>query len=185
MILLMNLLHHLPAYHDRFESGEDKVNAVIEIQEGASAKYEYDEVGEVFRLDRFLPNGLRFPINYGFVPETLAPDGDAVDILVHSSQPIERGTVVSVRVTGILRMTDDGETDDKVIAVPHCDSDSESFLDLSPERIRCLVEFFEIYKRKSLTGSEVPVTKVDGFRSAKDGLRAIEESRLRYRADFD
>ena len=94
------------------------VNAVIEIEKGSSTKYEYDEVMGVFRYDRALDSAMAYPANYGSIPGTLCDDGDPLDILIISEQPIAKGTLVEARPLGVLDMDDDGEKDYKVLAIP-------------------------------------------------------------------
>lgn len=98
------------------------VDAVIEIPKGSSAKYEYDPQG-FFRYDRSLTSAMVYPANYGFIPSTIADDGDALDILVYNRMPIQRGSVVECKVVGVLDMEDEGSTvgihkDYKILGVP-------------------------------------------------------------------
>lgn len=93
------------------------VNAVVEIPKGTSAKYEYDPAG-FFRYDRSLTSAMVYPASYGFIPQTIAEDGDALDILVYNSTPIDRAIVVECQVLGVLDMEDEGEKDYKIIGVP-------------------------------------------------------------------
>jgi inorganic pyrophosphatase len=94
-----------------------RVNAVVEIPKGTSAKYEYSPDGYFF-YDRSLSSAMVYPASYGFIPETLGDDGDALDILVYNSTPIERGTVVQCKIIGVLDMTDEGDKDYKLLGVP-------------------------------------------------------------------
>ena len=100
------------------ESSPDIVNAIVEIPKGTSTKYEYDYELGVFRLDRCLTSAMVYPTNYGFIPNTLAADGDPLDILVYANAPIERTTLVECRVIGVLDMVDDGDKDYKILGVP-------------------------------------------------------------------
>lgn len=93
------------------------VNAVVEIPKGTSAKYEYHPDGYFF-YDRSLSSSMVYPASYGFIPQTLGEDGDALDILVYNATPIERGTVVECKVIGVLDMEDEGEKDYKILGVP-------------------------------------------------------------------
>jgi len=94
------------------------VNAVIEISKGSSVKYEYDGELGVFTYDRSLDSAMVYPANYGSIPGTLCDDGDPLDILVLTGQPIDKGTLVECRVLGVLDMEDEGFKDYKVLAVP-------------------------------------------------------------------
>ena len=93
------------------------VNAVVEIPKGTSAKYEYHPDGYFF-YDRSLSSSMVYPASYGFIPQTLGEDGDALDILVYNATPIERGTVVECKIIGVLDMEDEGEKDYKLLGVP-------------------------------------------------------------------
>lgn len=128
-----------------------EVNVLIEIPEGSLVKYELDKESGVIMADRFHYTAMPYPFNYGFIPQTMAEDGDPVDVMVVSSQPLFIGTMVAVRVIGMLEMEDEAGVDTKIIAVPttkidpfytHIDDVSE--LD---EPTRNLIKhFFDHYK---------------------------------------
>ena len=97
----------------------DDVNVVIEVPIGGEPiKYEMDKAAGTLVVDRFLHTPMRYPGNYGFVPHTLSQDGDPIDVLVANTRPIFPGAVINVRPIGVLKMVDDGGTDEKIIAVP-------------------------------------------------------------------
>ena len=140
---------------DRVNSGSDvpnDVNVIIEIPMNADPiKYEVDhETGALF-VDRFMATSMHYPCNYGYVPNTLADDGDPVDVLVITPVPLIPGVVVTCRALGILRMNDEAGGDNKVLAVP-----TDKILsiysgwrkpdDLNPLRLRTIEHFFEHYK---------------------------------------
>jgi len=123
----------------------------IEIPAGSSTKYEIDEeTGDIW-VDRFVSVPVVYPANYGFVPGSLAGDGDPLDVLVLTRAPVAPGAKIRTRVVGLLRMTDDGEPDSKLIAVPlsTVDSTYEAIQDIGDlpaaelDRIRA---FFQVYK---------------------------------------
>ena len=89
----------------------------IEISKGTNTKYEYDEINKCLVLDRILHNTNRFPYNYGFVPNTLSPDGDPLDIIVLCDSPLLPGTMVDVKIIGGIDTNDEKGQDDKLIAV--------------------------------------------------------------------
>lgn len=97
----------------------DDINVVIEIPQGSSIKYEVDKASEAVFVDRFLFTAMHYPLNYGFIPNTLSDDGDPTDVLVVSPQPVAPGTVLRARPVGVLTMEDEHGLDMKVIAVPH------------------------------------------------------------------
>src|SRR5438477_4662603 len=95
------------------------VNVIIEVPIGGeSIIYEMDKAAGTLVVDRFLYTPMRYPGNYGFVPHTLSEDGDPIDVLVANTRPIVPAAVINVRPVGVLRMTDDGGPDEKIIAVP-------------------------------------------------------------------
>ena len=145
------------------------VRCLIEIPKGSRNKYEYDERLGGIKLDRFLFSSVVFPADYGFIPDTLAEDGDALDAMVLVGEPTFPGCVIEVRAIAVLRMTDDRGQDDKIICVPYEDphwSDLEDLDDI-PAQLRTEVEhFFSIYKQPE--GIEVDV---QGFAGCEDALR--------------
>ena len=107
---------------DRISIGRnppEEVNAIIEVPIGGEPiKYEMDKKAGTLVVDRFLYTPMRYPGNYGFIPHTLSADGDPCDILVANTRPIIPGAVIAVRPIGVLKMTDEGGGDEKIIAVP-------------------------------------------------------------------
>jgi len=161
-------LYKLPTHED----SPAIVNAVVEISKGTSAKYEYDPVWETFRLDRCLASAMVYTASYGFIPNTLADDGDPLDILVYNSTPILRGTIVECRVIGVLDMTDNGEKDYKILAAPtsHVKNYSCLYKDIDPVFLRVTKNFFEHYK--DLDKKEVEVGEWLHVEAAHDIIRA-------------
>src|ERR1700677_918412 len=97
----------------------DDLNVIIEVAIGGEPiKYEMDKEAGTLVVDRFLYTPMRYPGNYGFVPHTLSDDGDPIDVLVANTRPIVPGAYINVRPVGVLKMRDDGGTDEKIIAVP-------------------------------------------------------------------
>jgi inorganic pyrophosphatase len=143
------------------------VQAVIEVPMNSSNKVEYDPELGVFRLDRVLYSPMHYPGDYGFIPSTLADDGDPVDVLVLMTSPTFPGCVLKVRPLGYLEMTDDNEADQKVLAVPADDPryDANRHIHtISPHRLREIEHFFTIYK------------ELEGKKTAVDGWRGMEET---------
>lgn len=137
------------------------VNAVIEIEKGSSVKYEYDGELGLFRYDRSLDSAMVYPSNYGSIPGTLCDDGDPVDILVLTQQPIEKGTLVECRVLGALDMEDEGYKDYKVLAVPTSTRKRfRNLNDVDPLFLRISKNFFTHYKdlenKKVFVGDWLP-----------------------------
>ncbi|MBL7961354.1 inorganic diphosphatase [bacterium] len=156
------------------------VNAIIEIPEGSRNKYEYDADLEIFKLDRVLYSAVHYPTAYGFIPGTHYDDGDPVDILVLTSQPLAIGILVEVRPLGVLRMRDDKGPDDKIISVAIGD---EHYKDVSrveqlPHHLLVEIEhFFSTYKH--LEGKEV---KSFGWEPTAFADAAIRLGRKKYLA---
>ena len=130
----------------------DDVNVVIEVPIGGEPiKYEMDKAAGTLVVDRFLHTPMRYPGNYGFVPHTLSQDGDPIDILVANTRPIFPGAVINVRPIGVLKMQDDGGTDEKIIAVPTLKLTKRyehvrTYADLPRITLEQIQHFFEHYK---------------------------------------
>ena len=127
------------------------VNVFIEIPMNSSVKYEYDEDAGVIRVDRFLYTAMVYPFNYGFIPGTLEEDGDPVDVLVVTSQPVYPGTVMEVKPIGVLITEDEEGPDSKIVAVPKDKLDPQfktiNDIDDLPSSIKEKIRhFFEHYK---------------------------------------
>ena len=162
----------VPAMHDRH------LHCLVEIPKGSRNKYEYDERLGGIKLDRFLFSSVVFPADYGFIPDTLAEDGDALDAMVLVGQPTFPGCLIEVRAIAVLRMTDDRGQDDKIICVPCEDPHWSGLEDLDdiPAQLRTEVEhFFSIYKQPE--GIHVDV---QGFAGCEEALAVIEDARERF-----
>jgi inorganic pyrophosphatase len=128
---------------------ENCFQAVIEIPLGDLNKYEVDKKSGFLRLDRVLHSAVHYPANYGFIPQTRAEDGDALDVLVFSSAPVHPLTILKARPIGLMKMKDQKQTDHKIIAVALGDPDYSNYRDVSelpPHRLDVLKQFFKDYK---------------------------------------
>lgn len=153
------------------------VNAVIEIEEGSKNKYEYDGNMGVFMYDRCLTSAMVYPASYGFIPNTLCDDGDPLDIMVISPEPIKRATVVESKVLGVLDMEDEGAKDYKIIAVPNFYTRKYFGLkDLEDSFLQISKNFFAHYKDLSTNGDRV---KVLDWHDKELAFKIIEESILK------
>lgn len=126
------------------------LNAVIEVPKNSSNKYEYDTEFDVMRLDRVLYSAMHYPGDYGFIPSTLAEDGDPLDVVVLIGTPSFPGVVLDVRPLGFLEMTDDKGRDQKLLAVPVFDprfNHHNSLKDVGPHYLREIENFFAVYKQ--------------------------------------
>lgn len=148
---------------------------IVEIPKNCANKYEYDSKLEVFRLDRPLYSPLHYPGDYGFMPGTLADDGDPLDCLTLMSEPSFTGCMIEVRPLGVLDLVDGAEKDQKILAVPKSSPRYESIHTVDqvwPHLRREIEHFFTIYKE--LEGKQ---TRIDGWRGQADAFRLIAESR--------
>jgi len=168
--------------HERLGAGKkapNLVNVFIEIPMGSSIKYEYDAEKDAIFVDRFLYTAMVYPFNYGFIPGTLEEDGDPVDVLVISSQPVLPGTVIEAKPIGILIMEDEEGPDSKIIAVPKGKVDPHFGVIESVDELPALVRdrikhFFEHYKELE-PGKWVKVREWRGPEEAREKIReAIE-----------
>lgn len=160
----------------------DKINAIIEIPYGSSVKYELDkESGAVF-VDRVMASAVYYPANYGFIANTLAEDGDPVDILVLNEYPIQAGAVIPCRLIGVLIMEDESGMDEKLLAVPTSKVDAsfegiKSLEDLPKARLAKIKNFFETYKILE----KDKWVKVQDFKDVKAGIKILEKAIKNYR----
>lgn len=141
----MNIWHDI----DEKRITENKFEALIEIPKGSKAKYELDKETGLLRLDRVLYTSTVYPANYGFIPRTLADDGDPLDVLVLCNEIISPMTLVTCIPIGVIKMVDGGALDEKIIAVPMNDPNYKQFNDIKelPGHIFDeMMHFFEVYK---------------------------------------
>lgn len=140
------------------ENVPEEVNAIIEVPNGSRNKYEYNiEIG-AFELDRVLYSPVHYPVDYGFIPQTIYDDGDPMDIMVLMDQPTFTGCLIKARPIGLMKMIDTGEKDFKILAVPCDDPRFNEIKDISdlPEHIpKEISHFFSVYK--NLQGKKVEV----------------------------
>jgi inorganic pyrophosphatase len=158
------------------------VNAVIEIPEGSRTKYEVDKITGLLKMDRVVYSSFHYPVNYGFIPQTLGLDGDPLDILVLCSQSIQALCLVRATVIGNMQMIDSGEEDDKIIAVATDDPSVNhitSIDDLPKHFISVLRNYFEQYK--VLENKEVVI---EDFQDKEIAFRIIREPIDLYKQKF-
>ena len=154
----------------------DRVNAIIEIPKGRRSKFEVDKSTGLMRLDRYLYSSSHYPGDYGFIPQTLAEDKDALDILVMVNEPTFSGCLIRARVIGLFRMKDRGVNDYKVLGVPDSDplfAEYQKLEDVPKHFLREVEHFFATYKQL-----EGVTTETQGWMShgaAWDEVRASVE----------
>lgn len=157
---------------------QETVEAFIEIPAGSINKYEYDADLGVFRLSRVMFPSVHYPVNYGLIPGTEAGDGDRLDIMVLSEEPILRGTLLPVRPVALLRMSDQKGKDEKVLAVPEKDPHFDSVKecgDLPANRLQEIELFFRLYRLPEHEGE----VKIEGWGSAQEAADLIQQSTVR------
>ncbi|WP_269607525.1 inorganic diphosphatase [Prochlorococcus marinus] len=138
------------------------VNLIVEIPAGSRNKYEYFSKAGVMALDRVLHSSVRYPFDYGFVPNTLAEDGAPLDAMVIMEEPTFAGCLIQARPIGVLDMHDSGAYDGKLLCIPTADprqNGINSIKQISPSQLEDVAEFFRTYK--SLEGR---VVVIDGWR---------------------
>jgi inorganic pyrophosphatase len=158
----MNLLHDIPA------GTADEMNVIIEIPRFSKNKYEIDKETGLIALDRVMHTAQDYPFDYGFVPQTLFDDGDALDVVLITTYPLAPGILVKARPVAIMEMIDGGERDDKVVAVPVDDprfDELKDVSDLNKHFVKEMSHFFETYKK--VQNKEVTVGAWHGATEAK------------------
>ncbi len=149
------------------------VNIVIEITGGSKNKYEYDKDLQSFALDRVLYASVQYPFDYGFIPNTLADDGDPLDGMVIMDEPTFPGCVIAARPIGMLEMIDGGDRDEKLLCVPDKDpryKGVSSLKDIAQHRLDEIAEFFKTYKNL-----ENKVTEILGWKDVEAVLPLVEK----------
>ncbi len=165
------------------ELPEGHLYAVVEIPKGSRNKYEWDERLNAIRLDRFLYSSVVYPLDYGFIPESIGADGDPLDAMVLVSEPTFPGCWIEVKPIALFRMTDDKGSDDKVICVPVSDPNWNSFESLNdvPKQLQDeIAHFFSIYK-----DLELKEVEVEGWFGVMDAWKVIEEAQATWRESHE
>jgi inorganic pyrophosphatase len=157
------------------------VNALIEISQGSRAKYEIDKTTGLLKLDRVIYSSFHYPVNYGFIPQTLGEDNDPLDILVICSESIQPLCLVNATVIGNMQMIDNGEKDDKIIAVATHDPSVhyEDIKELPDHFLAVLRNYFEQYKVL-----ENKIVLIDEFQDKETAYSIINNSIARYQKRF-
>lgn len=173
-----NLWHEIPL--------GDKVpgefNVIVENPKGSKNKYEIDKETGLIKLDRAMKTAQDYPFDYGFAPQTLWEDGDALDVVILATYPIHPGILLKVRPVAIMHMTDSGDSDDKIIAVPVKDPRWENIHDLADinqHTIKEIKHFFETYK-----SIEDKIVTIDGVEGKEEAFEAVKKSISLYKDKF-
>jgi inorganic pyrophosphatase len=152
------------------------INVVVEIPAGSSHKIEWNRDLAVMQLDRVEPAIFAKPTNYGFIPQTLDEDGDELDALIITDQPLPTGIFLEAKVIGVMKFVDDDEVDDKIVVVPADDRSTgnaiNSLADIPKQKIDQITHHFTHYKDLKKPGSTV----VKGWGDAEEAKAIIHES---------
>jgi inorganic pyrophosphatase len=150
------------------------VNTIVEIPKGRRNKFEVDKKTGLIRLDRYLYSSSHYPGDYGFIPQTLAEDGDALDVLVMVNEPTFSGCLIETRVIGLFRMKDRGVNDFKILGVPNTDplfAEYQNLRDAPSHFLREVEHFFATYKQ--LEGITIETM---GWATAQDAMAEVKAS---------
>lgn len=175
----MNIWHDIN--QDRVKP-EDFV-CVIEISKGSKKKYELDKETGLIILDRILHSAVHYPANYGFIPKTYGDDKDPLDVLLLCSEVIEPLTLVEAYPIGVMHMIDNGENDEKIIAIPHKDPMYNTYKDISELPAHIFEEmkhFFTVYK--DLENKKTTIEKIG---NSQEAIKIIETCIQNYKEKFE
>lgn len=164
----MNLWHEISSGSDTPEI----INVIIECPKGTKNKYEIDKETGLIKLDRAMKTSQDYPFDYGFVPQSLWDDGDALDVVLLTTYPLAPGILVEARPVGIMHMIDGGEGDDKILAVPKSDprwDNVRDLKDINEYTIKEIRHFFETYK--SIENKQVVIDGCEGREVAHEAVR--------------
>lgn len=173
----MNLWHDIP----RGKNIPQEFNVIIEIPKGSFNKYEIDKETGLIALDRANYSAAPYPFDYGYVPQTLWGDGDPLDVILLTTYPLFPGILVKARPVAVMDMTDTGESDAKIIAVPVDDKrfeDIHDLPDLNKHNLKEFTHFWETYKE--LKKGEKGTVTINGIHDKAQALADISESMRLY-----
>lgn len=166
-------------WHDIAPGTADKINVIVEIPKGSKNKYEIDKETGLIALDRVLHSAQEFPFDYGFIPQTLWDDNDPVDVIILATSPLLSGTLVRVRPIALMNMIDNGEPDDKLLAVPIDDPRwalVKDLADINPHTIKEIEHFFQTYKTL-----QNKIVTVSGFAPKAEAIKVFRRGCELYR----
>lgn len=164
------------------QGAPEVVTGIVEIPTNTRAKYELDKESGLLKLDRVLYSSINYPANYGFIPRTYCDDGDPLDILIMSQIEVVPMCIVQANVIGVMRMLDEGEADDKIIAVASNDMSVNHYQDISelpPHFVKELRSFFEDYKKL-----ENKSVQVEEFQNKEVAMEIVKKSIDDYQLKF-
>jgi inorganic pyrophosphatase len=178
---MLNLLHVLPPFADE---AKGIANTIVEVSAGSINKYEIITESGQLKLDRVGYSSLAYPFTYGAIPATWDFDGDPLDVeIVNITEPLVPGSLVEIRVIGVMKFIDGGEVDDKIIAVLNDDKRSDhiqSYKDLGEYWEKETKYYWENYKAMKKPGTGV----VETFHGPEEAIKVIKECAERYQKDY-
>lgn len=169
-------------WHEVEPGTKEEMNVIIEINKGSKNKYEIDKETGLIALDRAMHSAQDYPYDYGFVPQTLWHDGDAVDVILLTTYPLAPGILVRARPVAIMDMVDSGDSDVKIIAVPVADprwDDVKDLNDINKHTIKEMEHFFSTYKK-----IQNKTVEIKGFKGKAEAESAFEEGIKIYKEKF-
>lgn len=175
--------NNMNLWHDVEPGTEDEMNVIIEIPKGSKNKYEIDKETGLIALDRVMHTAQDYPFDYGFIPKTYWDDGDALDVVVLTTYPLNQGVLVRVRPVAIMEMIDGGDLDSKIIAVPIEDprwNDVKDLKDVNQHTLKEIEHFFATYKK--IQTKEV---ETKGFKGSEEAKAAFNRSIELYNKEFN
>lgn len=164
------------------DEAPDVVQAIIEVPKGSKNKYELDKKNGMIRVDRVLFSSVQYPANYGFIPQTYCDDKDPLDILVLGQEPVYPLSIMEAIPIGVMKMIDQGEGDDKIIAVHKNDPEYNMYTDISelpPHRMQEIKRFFLDYKQL-----EKKQVQVEDLLSRAEAIKIIKDSIALYKSEI-
>jgi len=177
-----NLWHDIPRGNT-----PNELNVIVEIPKGSPNKYEIDKETGLIALDRANYTATAYPFDYGFVPQTLWDDNDALDVIIPTTYPLQVGILVKVRPVAVMEMIDSGESDYKIIAVPIEDrrwEDVQDLSDLNKHMLKEYAHFFETYKALKSDEKDKYKVTINGYKGKEAAIEAIEKSIKLYDEKF-
>jgi inorganic pyrophosphatase len=169
-------------WHDIKPGTPEEMTVIVEINKGSKNKYEIDKDTGLIALDRVAHTAQDFPFDYGFVPQTLWEDGDALDVMLLTTYPLVPGILVHARPVAIMHMIDSGEGDDKVLAVPVNDprwGDVKDLEDVNKHTLKEIEHFYSTYKKL-----QNKIVEVKGFSGKDEAQKAFQKAIDLYKNKF-
>jgi inorganic pyrophosphatase len=139
----MNFIHDIPTFAE-----PGIINVIVEIPKGTTAKYEVSNSGDFITIATLLHNKYRYPFNYGSIPQTLSNDGDMLDAIVLCDEPILPGTIIQCQIVAMVKTTDNGQEDNKIICVPKCNDKKISKFAI--KKIRWYLKHYNYHEQKAI-----------------------------------